>query len=456
MTPQEFETLHGCSTVTRINFPLLRDNGNMEIVSAFRAQHGTKKPSKGGLRFASSVNLEEMEAMAALMTYKCSVVDIPFGGAKGGVAINPRHYSSEELERLTRRLTMELTQLNFIGPTEDVYAPDVGTGPREMAWIAHTFSLLALGGDDDELNAMACVTGKPLYFGGLRGRFEATGNGVFFALREFCKDETLMQRSGGMLPGLAGKRVVVQGFGNVGFHLSKYLHEAGAKVIAVADWNSGVFVADGINPDALLAHKQENDTLLGFPGADREFADLANCNRVLEMECDILIPSAHQQQIHAGNVHRIKAKMIAEAANGPVTPFADAVLHERGVAVLPDLLMNAGGVTVSYFEWVKNRNHVRFGRLMRENEKESKIAFIDSLRFRGEKVTFENEAEKLAVVRGPKEQDLVTSGLEETMMRCVKETLQTADKYKCSLRVATYCNSIQRLQQDPSNHPDLL
>lgn len=449
MTSAEFETLHGCSTVTRISFPLVRDNGKVELIQAFRAQHGNKKPSKGGLRFASSVNLEEMEAMAALMTYKCAVVDIPFGGAKGGVAINPRHYSSQELERLTRRLTMELTQLNFIGPTEDVYAPDIGTGPREMAWIAHTFSLLALGGDDDELNAMACVTGKPLFFGGLRGRFEATGRGVFFALREFCRDEELMRRSGGMAPGLEGKRVVVQGFGNVGFHLSKYLHEHGAKIIAVADWNSGVFVADGLDPHRLLAHKQENDTLLGFPGADREFAD---CNRVLEIECDILVPSARQQQIHCGNVDRIKAKMVCEAANGPVTPFADQALYSRGVPVLPDLLMNAGGVTVSYFEWVKNRTHVRFGRLMRDNEEESKIAFIDSLRFQGKRVEFASDEDKLAVVRGPKEQDLVSTGLEDTMIRGVRETLATSGKHACSLRIATYYNSIFRLRADQSNH----
>ncbi|KAH9258922.1 hypothetical protein BASA81_002542 [Batrachochytrium salamandrivorans] len=319
-------------------FPLVRDNGKVEIIQAFRAQHGNKKPSKGGLRFASSVNLEEMEAMAALMTYKCAVVDIPFGGAKG---------------------------------------------PREMAWIAHTFSLLALGGDDDELNAMACVTGKPLFFGGLRGRFEATG--------------------------LQGKRVVVQGFGNVGFHLSKYLHEHGAKIIAVADWNSGVFVADGLDPHRLLAHKQENAHYWASPEADREFAD---CNRVLEMECDILIPSA-----------RTATDTLWQCGSnkGQIEP------HARQV-----------------------------GRLMRDNEEESKIAFIDSLRFQGKRVEFDSDEDKLAVVRGPKEQDLVSTGLEDTMIRGVRETLATSIKHACSLRIATllqlHLQASSRPKQSSARH----
>ena len=443
----QFEAMQKCSAVTRITFPLRRDDGSVEMIRAFRAQHGVRKPSKGGLRFAETVDLQEIEAMAALMTYKCSVVDIPFGGAKGGVSINPRHYSSEELERLTRRLTMELAQSNFIGPSEDVYAPDLGTGPREMAWIADTYSLLAMGGDD-EINAMACVTGKPLFYGGVNGRLEATGRGVFYGIREFCKNEKLMSRLG-MKTGLDGKRVVVQGFGNVGYHASKFLVEAGAKIIAVGEMNSGVFMADGIDPEALLAHKKENDTLLGFPGADREFSGRADSNRVLEMECDLLIPSASQQQINRSNAHRVRARMVCEAANGPTTPYADRVLSSKNIAVLPDLLMNAGGVTVSYFEWVKNRTHVRFGRLERRNEEQSKQALLESLRYKGRKVV-EDEMEKNRIIRGPVERDLVLSGLEETMVRCSEETIETAERLQTTFRTAAYYNAIQRLWKETS------
>jgi glutamate dehydrogenase (NAD(P)+) len=451
MSQTEFEVLQGCSAVTRIAFPLRRDDGTVQMIRAFRAQHGVRKPSKGGLRFAETVDLQEIEAMAALMTYKCSVVDIPFGGAKGGVSINPRNYSTEELERLTRRLTMELAQSNFIGPSQDVYAPDLGTGPREMAWIADTYSLLAMGGED-ELNAMACVTGKPLFYGGVNGRLEATGRGVFYGIREFCKDEELMHRLG-MKSGLEGKRIVVQGFGNVGYHACKFLVEAGAKVVAVAEMNSGVFVADGIDPDLLLAHKKENDSLLGFPGADREFSGRADSSRVLEMECDILIPSASQQQLNRDNAHRVRAKMVCEAANGPTTPFADEVLASKNIVVLPDLLMNAGGVTVSYFEWVKNRTHVRFGRLERRNEEESKLALIESLKYKGRRVEV-GEQEKQAIIRGPVERDLVVSGLEETMVRCCQETMTTARKMNTTFRIATYFNAIRRLQKETSLNND--
>ena len=448
MSQTEFDVFQRCSAVTRVSIPVRRDDGKVEIVRAFRAQHGTRKPSKGGLRFAETVDLQEIEAMAALMTYKCAVVDIPFGGAKGGVAINPRNYSTEELERLTRRLTMELAQLNFIGPSEDVYAPDMGAGPECMAWIADTYSLIAMGGDD-ELNAMACVTGKPLFFGGLQGRLEATGRGVFLGLREFCNNVDLMS-SLGLKDGLEGKRVVIQGFGNVGYHASKFLVEAGAKIVAVSELNSGIFVADGIDPVALLEHKKENDSLLGFPQADREFSGRADCNRILEMECDILIPSASQQIIHKTNANHVRAKIICEAANGPITPYAEEILEKKGTIILPDLLMNAGGVTVSYFEWVKNRNHMRFGRLTKRNEEDSKRAFIEALRFESKPVDLE-VSEKFEISRGPVEQDLVMSGLQETMTRSCRETIQTANSLSINFRTATYYNAIQRLLKEKAD-----
>lgn len=446
MTPAQFEMMQRCSAVTRVNFPLRRDDGSVQMVQAFRAQHSaTRKPSKGGLRFSDTVDLQEIEAMAALMTFKCAVVDVPFGGAKGGVRINPRLYSTEELERLTRRLVMELSATNFIGPNEDVYAPDVGTGPREMAWVADTYLQLALGGDE-ELDGLACVTGKPLGFGGVAGRLEATGRGVVFGVREFCRDEEFM-RSLNMKPGLQGKRIVVQGFGNVGYHAAKYFTQAGAKIIAVAEHNSGIFCADGIDPDLLLAHKRENDTLQGFPGADREFAgrDVA---RVVEMECDVLVPSASQLAINARNAHRVRAKMVCEAANGPTTPFADRALNSRGVPVVPDLLLNAGGVTVSYFEWVKNRNHVRFGRLTRGVEERAKDVMLRNLKLKGGEPVLVDEQTRRDIVRGPSELDLVMSGLEGTMVRACRETLATSRRLGVPLRTAAYVNAISRMGGD--------
>lgn len=445
----ELEMLQRCNAVTRINFPLRRNDGSVEIIQAFRAQHGTRKPSKGGLRYTSTVDLQEIEAMAVLMTFKCAVVDIPFGGAKAGVRINPRDFTLEELERLTRRLAMELAETNFLGPMEDVWSPDLGTGPREMAWIADCYSMLVQGPgwtSDDELNSMACVTGKPLHFGGLQGRLEATGKGVFLGIREFCKNKELMNRCG-LKTGLEGKRVVVQGFGNVGYHACKYLVEDGAKIVAVSDINSGLFMADGIDPVALLAHKMENDTLLGFPGADREFSGATDINRVLEMECDLLIPAASQQQITKSNAHRVRAKIVCEAANGPTTPFADEVLAQKGTLVIPDLLLNAGGVTVSYFEWVKNRNHMRYGRLTKRNEEESKLAFLEAMRFKGKKVEIDEET-KETIVRGAVEKDIVLSGLEETMMRACRETMDTASKMNISFRAAAYYNATMRLKMD--------
>jgi glutamate dehydrogenase (NAD(P)+) len=444
LSKSEFEVMQRCSAVTRITFPLLRDNGKFEMITAFRAQHSpNRKPSKGGLRFSDTVDLQEIEAMAALMTFKCAVVDVPFGGAKGGVRINPRKYSSEELERLTRRLTMEFTQTNFIGPSEDVYAPDVGCTPREMAWIADTYTQLAHGGEE-ELHGLACVTGKPQEFGGVAGRLEATGKGVVVGVGEFCSNMELMSKLR-MKIGLEGKRIVIQGFGNVGYHATKFFKQAGAKVIAVAEHNSAVFCADGVDPESLLAYKRENDSFVGYPGADRTFVGMDDVQRILEMECDILVPCAMYNAINSKNAHRVRAKMVCEAANGPTTPMADRTLNERGIPVIPDVLLNAGGVTVSYFEWVKNRNHVRFGRLTRSLEEKAKDQMLNHLLKDGKPIQIDVKLRR-EIVRGPTELDLVMASLEGTMKRACQETLETAKKYNISFRLATYINAIERIR----------
>jgi glutamate dehydrogenase (NAD(P)+) len=395
-----------CNSVYEFHFPLVRDNGAIEMVHAFRVEHSQHKlPGKGGIRYSDLVDGDEVKALAALMTYKCAIVDVPFGGAKGGVKIEPRRYSAHELERITRRYTAELVAKNFIGPGVDVPAPDYGTGPREMAWIADTYATL----NPNQIDALACVTGKPISQGGVRGRVEATGRGVMYALRHALSYRNDMERLG-LLPGLAGKRVVVQGLGNVGYHAAKFLHEEGAVLVALAEYEGAVYHPDGLNLDAVVQHRRDTGSIRDFPGA-HNFACSADA---LEYPCDILVPAALEQQITMKNAPRIKAKIIAEAANGPVTADAEHTLRCNGVLILPDLYVNAGGVTVSYFEWLKNLSHVRFGRLSKRFEESSNRALVNVVeQLTGRQLTAD---QRRLVTRGADEIDLVNSGLEETMV----------------------------------------
>jgi glutamate dehydrogenase (NAD(P)+) len=288
------------------------------------------------------------------MTYKCAVVDVPFGGAKGAVQVDPHVASTEHLERITRRYTHELVKRNLIGPAVDVPAPDAGTGEREMAWVVDTFIALNPG----QVDAMACVTGKPVTQGGIRGRKEATGRGLVYALTEVCAQPEDMKTLG-LTTGLAGKRIVVQGIGNVGYHAAKFCREGGARVIAIAVPEGAILKTDGLDEDAVVAHRSRTGSILGFPGA----TSIARSADALELECDVLIPAATENQLTADNAPRVKARIVLEGANGPTTPEADEVFHARGTLVVPDIYANAGGVVVSYFEWLKNLSHVRFGRL---------------------------------------------------------------------------------------------
>ena len=324
-------------------------------MEAYRVQHSQHKtPCKGGIRFAAEVNQDEVMALAALMTYKCAIVNVPFGGGKGGIKINPRNYSAYELEKITRRYTAELMKKNFIGPGTDVPAPDYGTGEREMAWILDTYTAMHPG----EIDAAGCVTGKPVSQGGVRGRREATGLGVFFGLREVCNMTDVMQKQG-LAPGVEGKRVVVQGLGNVGYHSAKFFQDAGALVIGLAEFEGSIYNEKGLDIEAVFEHRKKTGSILNFPGAQ----NFAKNTDALEMDCDILIPAALENVINEDNAPRIKAKIIGEAANGPLTPEADEILMKNGVLVVPDMYLNAGGVTVSYFEWLKNLSHVRYGRM---------------------------------------------------------------------------------------------
>ncbi len=399
------EQIKACNAVYRMKFPV-RIGDNVEVIEAYRVQHSQHKlPCKGGIRYSMDVNQDEVMALAALMTYKCAIVNVPFGGAKGGIRINPKNYSTYELEKITRRYTSELVKKNFIGAGIDVPAPDYGTGAREMSWIADTYASLNPG----DVNALGCVTGKPVSQGGVRGRTEATGLGVFYGIRELCNVKEDMDKLG-LTKGIEGKRVIVQGLGNVGYHAAKFFHEAGALIVGLAEYEGGVYNEKGIDLEALVAHRKSSGSIHGFAGNK----DVVNSGEVLEMPCDILIPAALENVINASNAARIQAKIIGEGANGPLTPEADEILNAKGVIVVPDMYLNAGGVTVSYFEWLKNLSHVRFGRMDKrftENVNNQILTSVEGLT--GKQVT---ARERQFILHGPDEVDLVYSGLEDTMI----------------------------------------
>jgi glutamate dehydrogenase (NAD(P)+) len=404
--PALLANIKACKNVLYTSFPIKRDNGKIEVVHAWRAQHSHHKlPCKGGIRYADTVDADEVQALAALMTYKCALVDVPFGGAKGGIRLRPKAYSPAELERITRRYVFELVRKNFIGPGLDVPAPDVGTGPREMAWIADTYSQLRAG----ELDALACVTGKPVSAGGIRGRAEATGRGVYYAVREVCGVVEDMKALG-LSTGITGKRVVIQGLGNVGYHAARFFQLGGALVVGIAESEGAISDPKGLDIEKLMEHRRERRSILDFPGA----TNLARREDALELECDILIPAALERQITAENAPRVQARMVVEAANGPTTPEADEILGRRGILVLPDAYVNAGGVTVSYFEWVKNLGHVRFGRMQKRFEQGAYGRLLSAVEGVTERKFTPEEIDR--VTRGAGEEDLVNSGLEETMI----------------------------------------
>jgi glutamate dehydrogenase (NAD(P)+) len=429
--------IKACKNLIYTSFPLKRDDGRIEVMHAWRAQHSHhRQPCKGGIRYADNVDGEEVQALAALMTYKCALVDVPFGGAKGGIRLRPGNYSADELERVTRRYAFELVRKNFIGPGLDVPAPDVGTGPREMAWIADTYSQLRPG----ELDALGCVTGKPVSAGGIRGRTEATGRGVFFGMREVCSVAEDMKELG-LTPGLEGKRVVIQGLGNVGYHAARFFQEGGAVIVGIAEAEGAISAPGGIDVEQLMAYRKEHKSVLGFPGSTA----LARREDALELPCDILIPAALERQLTAENAPRIQAKIVVEAANGPTTTEADAILDQRGIMVIPDAYINAGGVTVSYFEWVKNLGHVRLGRMSRRFEQGAYGRLLDSVsQVTGRQFT-EKEIEQ--VTRGASEEDLVNSGLEETMIGAyhpIRER-RKQENGRISLRTAAMVVAIEKI-----------
>jgi glutamate dehydrogenase (NAD(P)+) len=384
LDPNLIRVLSQCKKAVEVSIPVQMDDGSIEVFLGYRVTHNIARgPSKGGIRYHPGVTLDEVKSLAMWMTWKCSLMGLPFGGAKGGVVCNPKVLSSTELERMTRRYTSEI--INDIGPERDIPAPDVGTDGRVMAWIFDTYSM------NKGHSVLGVVTGKPLSVGGSLGRVEATARGALYCIQS--------------LAGKQGKRtseysVAIQGFGNVGAHLARLLHDQGAKVVALSDSQGGVYNPDGIDVPAALAHKQERGTLAGLANAEA-----VTNEELLELPCDILAPCALEQVITEENADRIKATVICEGANGPVTPTADGILEDRGVLVLPDVLANAGGVVVSYFEWVQGLQEY----FWREDE--------------------------------------VNAKLHDIVARAFEEAWQTRDRYETSLRMASYGLAVQRVAE---------
>lgn len=444
LPPGLAEKIRVCNSTYTVRFGV-RLRGAIHTFTGYRSVHSEHmEPVKGGIRYAPSVTQDEVEALAALMTYKCALVETPFGGAKGGLCIDPRAYEEHELEQITRRFAYELIKRDLIHPAQNVPAPDMGTGEREMAWIVDQYARM----NTTDINARACVTGKPLNAGGIQGRVEATGRGVQYALREFFRHPEDVARAR-LSGGIAGKRVIVQGLGNVGYHAAKFLSEEdGAIVTAIIERDGAVIAPGGLNVQLVRLWMNQTGGVKGFPGA----VSLADGAAVLEEDCDILIPAALEGVIHRGNAARIRAPLIVEAANGPVTFAADEILRAKGTVIIPDMYANAGGVTVSYFEWVKNLSHIRFGRMQRRAEEARSRLLVEELERlsadRGLGWTL-SPGFKEQFLTGSDELALVRSGLDDTMrtayqsMREVWHGRPGVD----DLRTAAYIVAIDRVAQ---------
>ncbi|MFT7595641.1 MAG: glutamate dehydrogenase (NAD(P)+) [Paracoccaceae bacterium] len=436
------EKIRVCNATYTVRFGV-RLRGQIQTFTGYRSVHSEHmEPVKGGIRFAISVNQDEVEALAALMTYKCALVEAPFGGSKGGLCIDPRQYDEHELEMITRRFAYELIKRDLINPSQNVPAPDMGTGEREMAWIADQYARM----NTTDINARACVTGKPLNAGGISGRVEATGRGVQYALREFFRYPEDIAKAG-LTGSLDGKRVIVQGLGNVGYHAAKFLaEEDGAVITGIIERDGALFNPAGLDVEAVHNWIVKHGGVTGYPDA----AHTAEGGAVLEEDCDILIPAALEGVINLTNANRIKAPLIIEAANGPITAGADDILRERGTVIIPDMYANAGGVTVSYFEWVKNLSHIRFGRMGRRQEEARHQLVIDELerldRYLGDAWSMSPEF-KTKYLRGADELELVRSGLDDTMRtayQSMREVWYSRDDVE-DLRTAAYLVSIGKV-----------
>ncbi|MCC6306380.1 MAG: Glu/Leu/Phe/Val dehydrogenase [Rhodobacteraceae bacterium] len=442
LSPGLEEKIRVCNSTYTVRFGV-RLRGRIETFTGYRSVHSEHlEPVKGGIRYALSVDQDEVEALAALMTYKCALVEVPYGGAKGGLCLDPRQWEEHELEQITRRFAFELIKRDLINPAQNVPAPDMGTSEREMAWIADQYARI----HTTDINARACVTGKPLNSGGIQGRVEATGRGVQFALREFFRHPDDVARAG-LGGGIEGKRIIIQGLGNVGYHAAKFLSEEdGARIVGISERDGAIASEAGLNVEEVKAHLARKGGVKDFPGATFR----PDSARLLEEDCDILIPAAMEGVINLDNAARIRAPLILEAANGPITAGADEVLRQMGKVIIPDLYANAGGVTVSYFEWVKNLSHIRFGRIQRRQEEAQHELLVRELeRLSADKGLGWTLAPdfKERYLRGAGELELVRSGLDDTMRGAYQSMREVwhGREGVTDLRLAAYIVSVQRV-----------
>ncbi len=436
------EKIRVCNATYTVRFGV-RLRGQMQTFTGYRSIHSEHmEPVKGGIRYATGVNQDEVEALAALMTYKCALVEAPFGGSKGGLCIDPRQYDEYELELITRRFTYELAKRDLIHPAQNVPAPDMGTGEREMSWMADQYRRM----NTTDINANACVTGKPPHAGGIQGRVEATGRGVQYALQEFFRHPEDVAKAG-LSGSLEGKRVIVQGLGNVGYHAAKFLaEEDGAIIVAVIERDGALLDPEGLDIEAIKQHITRHGGVDMFPGPRY----VRDGHKALEEECDVLIPAALEGVINLKNANEIKAPLIIEAANGPVTAGADDILRKKGTVIIPDMYANAGGVTVSYFEWVKNLSHIRFGRMGRRQEEARHQLIVNELQRLDEHLggAWSMSPDfKRKYLRGAGELELVRSGLDDTMRtayQSMREVWHSREDVE-DLRVAAYLVAIDRV-----------
>ena len=429
--------IKSCRSVIQCEFPI-KIGDQIEVFKGWRAIHSTHRlPAKGGLRFSSNVTQEEVEALAALMTFKCAIVDVPFGGAKGGLMVDPKKYKTEDLEKITKKFAREMIRRGFLSPARDVPAPDIGTSSREMAWILDAYKSLK----PDDINHAACVTGKPVDHGGIKGRLEATGRGVYQALKVFFRHSKELKKTN-LVGKLSDQKIIIQGFGNVGLNTALALFENGAKIIGIVEKDGCLFNKKGLDITNIIEWVNQNNSLYNYPKA----TVYKKSDKVFYMPCDILIPAAVESVIAKNNVHKIQAKLICEAANGPVTFRADQILNKKGIAVIPDIYANAGGVVVSYFEWIRNISHIRMGRMSKQYEENRGEQIVQAINSISKKKLPKNIVEK--IIHGANEDDIVASGLEDTMKNAFQEILHAKNFFRLdTYRTAAYAVAIKKLEK---------
>ena len=434
MDPAILELIKTADSTLTMTIPLKRDTGHIEYYKAYRVQNSRHvTPTKGGTRFSSDASLEEVQALALLMTLKCACVNLPFGGGKGAITVDPKTLSEGELERLTRRYALELAKKGFLDPSTDCPGPDMGTGEREMAWMMDTYRFH----NPENIYAAAATTGKPISFGGISGRTESTGLGLYFCLRDFLNDPEYMAKVN-LSIGIKDKTFIVQGFGNVGYWASQFIERDGGRIIGVLERDGAVYNPNGIVAEDLKKHIIKRGGLKGYAKAEY-YADIED---VFKKPCDVIIPAAKERSITGKNAVNFNCKIVAEGANGPTTPRGEDVLTAKNVMVLPDLLLNAGGVTVSYFEYVKNLGFIKPGQLTRRLESQTNQWILENVMSSPSAITDENKKD---ILEGPSELDLVYSGLEDVMCQATEETKATSKELGVSLRVAVFINAIRKI-----------